>query len=194
MEKSFSSARLCSLILFTLSTMLWFGCSTPTKQPPPEAVHTLSPGFQELEEHFWYRYSFDIGWPEGAEINWPMDLLLAHAIVAPALDKYINDISYWRFHRRAARDQRGHSFTFMAYCHQNTAELILEEFAQNELLEKLVEQELVTELLVDNPAEDGLGNIEDTSDRNWSITLQRRPESWVRRSRWRSSWRSERLP
>ena len=166
-------------MLFILSSLLLGGCSTPTKKSSQETVHNISPGFQELDEQYWYRYSFNIGWPEGAEINWPMDLLLAHAVVAPVLDNHIDDISYWRFHRRAARDQRGHSFTFMSYCTQNTAELILEKFAQSTLLEKLVEQELVTELLVDNPADTELANIEATSDRNWSITLQRNWPSFI---------------
>ncbi len=169
--KVISSWLLLGLLICSCSTHSQHSHNTPGKNYPP--------GLQGTNDQYWYRFGFNIAWPEDTEINWTMDLLIAHAIVAPVLQKHSDDISYWRFHRRAARDQTGHSFTFMAYCSQGVSALMLDDFAQSTLLKKIVEEGFVTKLLVDNPTDNGLINIEDTSDRNWSESMQRNWPSFI---------------
>ena len=51
-----------------------------------------------------------------------VDLLLAHAVVKPSLERFAPRLSYWRFHRRVLRAMRpAHQFSLLFYSDPATA-------------------------------------------------------------------------
>jgi len=64
---------------------------------------------------YWWRYSVHITWPQQQTANWYMDLLLADQLFAPVLRDVSQQLTLWRFHRRAVRDPAGHRFSFIFY-------------------------------------------------------------------------------
>ena len=165
--------------LVILMGVLVFGCST--KRTP---VHVLStdhvpPRYKVMDNTYWWTCNFRIVWPDDTAIDWGMDLLLAHAVVSPVLVKHINNISYWRFHRRAARDTSGHQFSFLFYSKPEIASIVLSEIANSKVLEEAYEANLIGIVLIDDPENPLLPNVEDTSDRNWSPYLQKNWPSFI---------------
>ena len=140
--------------------------------------HALSkglvpPSFKNLENNYWWECDFRVAWPEQEEIDWSMDLLLAHAVVSPVLVEYIDNIAYWRFHRRAARDVAGHQFSFIFYSNTETASTVLSEIANSERLREAYEANLIKTVLIDDPDQPRLPDVEDTSDPAWSPVLRK---------------------
>ncbi|MFP5212895.1 MAG: hypothetical protein ACLGPL_05900, partial [Acidobacteriota bacterium] len=78
----------------------------------------------EVSDTGWWYASFFMNWPQDDEPLWQIDPLLAHKVVAPVLERYGKEIPLWRFHRRAARDQTGHRFSFIFYGSSGTARRI----------------------------------------------------------------------
>ena len=168
-----------NILLVILMGVLLFGCSTNRKP-----VHLLSkdhvpPSFKIIDNSYWWNCSFHVVWPDDAEINWAMDLLLAHAVVSPVLVEHINTISYWRFHRRAARDDAGHRFSFLFYSNPEIASLVFSEIAKSNVLKEAYEANLIEKVFFDDPDHLILANIEDTSDRRWSPGLQKNWPSFI---------------
>jgi len=71
-------------VAFILLIMVTAGCTTtaPVKipgsiAPPPEIA---------LAEGWWFA-RFQLQWPEEEPVNWHWDLLIAHKIIAPELEK-----------------------------------------------------------------------------------------------------------
>ena len=62
----------------------------------------------EQPDRFWWQFRFKLQWPDGEPPELSRHLLIVDQIIAPVLEEYEEDISLWRFHRRAARDQAGH--------------------------------------------------------------------------------------
>ena len=79
---------------------------------------------------FWWAYRFKVSWPPGADPDFAVDLLLAHAVVQPVLREYEGRVTYWRFHRRAAPDKTGHQFSFMFYSSPDTADEIFRKLGR----------------------------------------------------------------
>ncbi len=128
------------------------------------------------EKRYWWYVWVKLVWPEEQQIQhirWNMDVLLAHQIFKPILLDYADDIDLWRFHRRAARDEAGHRFSFIFYAREATANAILNNLAENSLIQKLVEANLVEKIYLHEANESPNSAIEATSDKNWSLAMQR---------------------
>ena len=123
----------------------------------------------------WWGVRFQIEWPRDAEPRWYMGLLIAHQIVRPVLDQYEGEIDLWRFHRRAARDNAGHRFSFIFYASPETATRIYAAIESNELLKDLKFAGLIESATYDDTTEIAKPNIADSSDKNWSLPIQ---EAW----------------
>jgi len=108
-----------------------------------------------------------------------IDLFLAHAVVSPVLARHINDISYWRFHRRANRDQAGHQFSLLFYSTSDVASAVFTEIYKSEMLKSAVEAKLVEKVMIDDPDHPNNSAIESTSDPHWSMDLQRNWPSYI---------------
>lgn len=167
------------LFLVILTTALMAGCSAVKKSVPLLSADNVPPTYKITDNTYWWKCSFRISWPEDTKINWDMDLLLAHAVVSPVLVEHIEDISYWRFHRRAARDATGHQFSFLFYTKPETASLVFSEIYNNSILEQAYEANLIEKVIIDDPNHPLSTNIEDTSDRHWSPKLQRNWPSFI---------------
>jgi hypothetical protein len=116
-----------------------------------------------------------MNWPEGEEPAWHMDALLAHRVIAPVLARHRPQIELWRFHRRAARDNAGHQFSFLIYTSPNEAEAVFRDIASSGELETMKGAGAIARFSFDDTRKIENPNIEDTSDRNWSLPVQ---QSW----------------
>jgi hypothetical protein len=91
------------------------------------------------------------------------------------LDKYREDIILWRFHRRAARDQTGHRFSFIFYCPRDTAQQIYDSIKSDDDLEKMKTAGIIVQDIYDDTSRITKPLIEDTSDPDWSPSTRK---SW----------------
>ena len=154
------------------------GCTTTREvgpAPPP-------PGYAmpAADAHdSWWVYRFRIAWGPEAAPDFAVDLLLAHAVVKPSLEIFAERISYWRFHRRAVRDDAGHQFSFLFYTDPLTARAIYASLEASPLLQEVRAQGLVTQVLKDDPNVPSRPGIADTSDASWSPALQRHWPAYI---------------
>lgn len=125
----------------------------------------------------WWYARFAMNWPESREPSWYLDPLLAHRVISPVLERYRGEIRLWRFHRRAARDQAGHQFSFIIYSSPETARHVFAALQSNPLLGELKERGVLIRELYDDssPGTITRPNVEDTSDRHWPLSIQK---SW----------------
>jgi hypothetical protein len=156
---------------FGLLMMVMAGCTTaPVKPsgggaPPPEIA--ASEG--------WWSARFRMQWPEEQPVNWQWDLLIADKIIAPVLEQYKESIRLWRFHRRAARDQAGHQFSFIFYSSAERATQIFDALRSDALLAEMKSAGVVIAAIYDQTDNIAKPRISDTSDPHWPSAIQK---SW----------------
>lgn len=121
----------------------------------------------------WHSCSFRITWPEGSAPDLDVDLLLAHAVIGPVLDTYEERLKFWRFHRRASRDEAGHLFSFIFFTNQGSAKYIKEMITVSNRVRQLKSENIIEELSCDNVTHWSGPDITDTSDQNWSFSVQK---------------------
>jgi hypothetical protein len=176
-QRERSARGLLSLVISLV--MLWStGCTgirTTGASPPSPGFPT--PTVEEGES--WWVYRFRIDWPEGVPADMTVDLLLAHAVVKPNLELFTPRLSYWRFHRRAARDDAGHQFSFLFYSDPATAGALYAALDTSPVLAMVREQGLVTRIIRDDPQHPVRPGIADTSDPHWSPMLQRQWPAYI---------------
>ncbi|MDJ0622526.1 MAG: hypothetical protein QNJ17_06155 [Desulfocapsaceae bacterium] len=164
----------CKPFTLLLLVMIFLGgCSTPHRTSNIPSIHNLPPGEKTPEESYWWYCRFKNVWPEDTYPDLVIDLLLAHGVVRPVLVNHQDEIEYWRFHRRAARDSAGHQFSLLVYTRPEVAAQIFAEIHQNELLNNAIAANLVERVKTDNPQNPKNPDIEATSDPNWSVNLQK---------------------
>jgi hypothetical protein len=111
-------------------------------------------------------------WPENADPAWHTDLLVAHQVVKPVLDRHAQDIALWRFHRRAARDGSGHQFSFIFFASAETARRVFAGISASPILEQARTAGRVIAVVCDDPATVSRPALADTSDPSWSAPLR----------------------
>jgi hypothetical protein len=166
----------CALrwIALTVPALLLFaGCASVAPPVLPGASSTTTG--TAFSPHGWWYARFGMNWPPDTEPSWHVDLLLAQLSVSPLLNRFENDIKLWRFHRRAARDQAGHQFTFIFYADQGTAREVFAAFRSDATLNALRTSGVMIRDNYDDPGSITRPNIEDTSDPAWSVPVQK---SW----------------
>ena len=169
-------SKLCMLILIIgLSA-----CAPRHIHYPPAMTTTLpSDAVNLYEEAFWRGCRFKISWPPETEINWAVDLLLAHAVVGPVLQEHSKKLYWWRFHRRAAPDKTGHQFSFLFFSDSKVAAEIMEDLRKSRILQELLEEQIVEQIIFDDPDNPSFPKIESMSDPKWSPALQRNWPSYI---------------
>ena len=145
------------------------GCAT---RPAPVAVLPYQPAPAPSADSAWWYARFCVDWPEGADPAWHTDALIAHQVVRPVLDRHRQDISLWRFHRRAARDAAGHQFSFIFFTSPETARRVYLEISDNPTLQQARSSGRITAVVYDDTANMSRTSIEDTSDPAWSAPLR----------------------
>jgi len=166
------------LVLVSFLGLLLSSCA-PRGTPCPPAMPALVPAPGSGGEKSWWICRFKMPWPDGAEADGAVDLLLAHAVVGPALREHSEDLSWWRFHRRAARDQAGHQFSFLFYSTSSVSARIMEDLKQSKILHRALDAGIVEKFTVDDPSKPTRPQIEATSDSHWSPALQRNWPSYI---------------
>jgi len=145
------------------------GCAT---RPAPVAVSPHRPAPAPSADSAWWYARFRVDWPEGADPAWHTDLLIAHQVVKPVLDRHLQDISLWRFHRRAARDAAGHQFSFIFFASPETARRVYSEISDNPILQQAKSSGRIMAVVCDDTANMSRNSIGDTSDPIWSAPLR----------------------
>jgi len=107
----------------------------------------------------WWYMRFRIKWPENSEPSWHIDLMLAHKILAPVLRGQQSCIDFWRFHRRAARDEEGHQLSLACYCTPDAAEQIYNSIKSDPFLKRIKRAGLIIQDIYDDPSKMGTSNI-----------------------------------
>jgi hypothetical protein len=157
-------------VAFILLVMAIEGCTTTTLVKIPKSI---APPPEIASVEGWWFARFQLQWPEEEPVNWHWDLLIAHKIIAPELEKARGSIRLWRFHRRAARDQAGHQFSFIFYASAQTAYQIFDALRSNALLAEMKSAGVVIADIYDHPDKIGKPGIADASDHSWPSALQR---------------------
>ncbi len=153
--------------------MMIAGCASMGRvQTPP--IKPLKPAVLPAGDGWWYA-RFRLNWPADTQPVWYPDLLIAHQVISPLLKQYQNDILLWRFHRRAARDLGGRQFSFIFYSSAATAAKIFAVIDADGHIKALKSGGTIDRVVYDRPADVNRPNIEDTSDRNWPLAIQK---SW----------------
>ncbi len=124
------------------------------------------------EDKNWWSCKFKISWPQERKADFTVDLLLAHAVAAPALLAHRLDIDYWRFHRRASEDEAGHQFSLFFFAGAETAASVYAQVDENRILKEALEDGLVEKRIIDDIGSPHQSHIGDTSDESWSQDLQ----------------------
>jgi len=123
----------------------------------------------------WWYARFRMKWPENTEPSWHIDLLIAHKIIAPVLHANISNITLWRFHRRAFRDDEGHQFSVTFYSSPETADQIFSSLKTDKMLKRLKRSGTIIKDIYDDTAQLPAPALEDTSDGTWSPEIRK---SW----------------
>lgn len=168
------------IALVVLLGVLVGGCSANNRPIIQDvSTHNAPPAYKILDNTYWWRCKFKNVWPANTRPDFVIDLFLAHAVVSPVLGAHIDDIPYWRFHRRAARDQTGHQFSLLFYSKPEVASAIFKEIQGSEMLEKAIAAKLVEKVITDNPDTPDSSDIASTSDPRWSVDLQKNWPSFI---------------
>ena len=155
--------------------LLLFGCSANNKPLEKLSSHNPPSTDKIIDNTYWWRCNFKNVWLVDERPDFVIDLLLAHAVVSPILVEHINEIPYWRFHRRAARDQTGHQFSLLFYSKPEVASAVFEEISKSEVLIRAHASHLVEKVILDDPNNPVFSSLDATSDHHWSPNLQ---ENW----------------
>lgn len=164
-----------SVVATVLALFFLSGCTSVSSRAPLEAGAKET--VRKAPGKGWWYAGFRIDWPQDADPNWYVDTMIAHRVILPVLNQYKEKIDLWRFHRRAARDQAGHNFSFIFYSSPKTADRIYQAIKSNPDLVRMEASGLIVRVSCDDTGRIEKPNIEDTSDKHWSEPVQK---SWPR--------------
>lgn len=168
---------------FTVFLLFSYFLSACSVQPVTTGVsdyqitspETLSRSVVELPHYWWYA-RFKMVWQKELDsIDFSSNLIIAHQIINPVLENHHQDIKLWRFHRRAAKDSVGHQFSFIFYSTPESARKIFQKINSNPISAQLINENIIEKIHLDDPDKPKHPGIEDSSDKNWPVTIQK---SW----------------
>lgn len=111
-------------------------------------------------------------WSEGVGPPWGGDGLLAVAVFAPLVESADLELSLWRFHRRAARDDAGRRFSFIYRGTASSADSIRHWIKTHPMVHALLEDGVLEEMDCSEVAYWSGTSLAATSDKNWSEVMQ----------------------
>ena len=157
--------------------------SSCSQQRPPATtdIPVSMPTLEQIEAEqlSWWKIRFRIAWPEGTQRDQTVSLLLADAVVSPVIRKHEDNILWWRFHRRAARDGAGHQFSYLLYASPDTADKTIQDLQDSQILSDAIEAGLVEKVIYPDTTKLEHPNVEDYSDPSWSLSIQRNWPSYI---------------
>jgi hypothetical protein len=149
--------------------------SCSTGKPSYETDLSLS----EKPQSVWSRVKFRLTWPEGEELDFSYDLLIADQILRPINETFGEQIELWRFHRRAARDGAGHQFSFIYYSPLAVSNQIETAVQNSYIVEQLQSKGVLESLIFVSGSKPTSEKIEATSDSQWPIEIQKSWPSFI---------------
>jgi hypothetical protein len=173
MKKSWVMRK--SIYLFAaLIPFLVSGCASWRGGSTPE--FSISEGIPRTPSQCgWWYARFQLEWPDNEDPKWQTDLILAHMVLSPIIAQHQEAIGLWRFHRRALRDKAGHQFTFIFYASPQVARQVFNQVTSDPFLEEMKAGGILSQAHFDDTNFVAKPRLEDTSDRRWSLPVQR---SW----------------
>lgn len=168
-------------VLLGAGYLLLSACAPLMQQPEASAasVGKPQPLTNELPDgegqRGWWRVGFHRSFHEGDEVLWHLDALIANEVFKPLIAQYRDQLSLWRFHRRASDDASGHNFSFIFYSTRDTAAAIYQAVKQSSTVNALLASDWIERLSFADINADPKTAIEATSDKAWSLELQK---SW----------------
>ena len=96
------------LFVYSILWLILTSCASQGIRSKPDISNlpknTLSTLQNESDKNnYWWTVRFKFTWPENSQkVDFSDNLIVAHQIIYPLLKEYRNQISLWRFHRRAA--------------------------------------------------------------------------------------------
>ena len=163
--------QICAWVLCGFLLVVASACAS--RKPSWHFEHLKQ--YREVSDKGWWYAIFRINWPEDTRVSMHTDVCLAHQVLSPILNDQKENLTLWRFHRRAARDQAGHQFSFIFYASPETADQIFNSLSTNSLLAEMLDTGVIVQISCDDTSIITKPNIEDTSDPNWSPEIQK---SW----------------
>lgn len=170
----YPAQKLGRLLILAACLLAMAGCVTP-RQPAVTPVDRPSTGAPGNDTNRWWQIRFVFDWPERSIPAWHLDLLVAHRVVAPVLEKHGEAIALWRFHRRAARDETGHQFSLIFYAGTGLSGQIFNAMQTAPEVVGLQSSGKIKKISMGPTGANGGRHIEDTSDPHWSAEVQK---SW----------------
>jgi hypothetical protein len=125
----------------------------------------------DFKMKIWHKFYFRMNWPDNEKPKWWLDLFVVDSLFREILSSNRERIGLWRFHRRAIKDNSGHQLTLLCYMTKEDSKLINDVIQKSSTLKILIDNGQLREFSY----EEGGKNIEDSSDGNWSIEIQK---SW----------------
>ena len=162
-------------LLLIFFALLSTACSTVQVGSAPTYTPTAASLEAEQPDRFWWQFRFKLQWPDGESPDFSRHLLIADQVISPVLVEHAENISLWRFHRRAARDQAGHQLSLIFYADKATADAIAMSINGKPLTQWLRSQDMIEATRFNRRTREELAGLEDTSDPVWPIEIQR---SW----------------
>jgi hypothetical protein len=171
---------LVSALFIGISIIMLTSCGPRSTHFPPAMLTTFPSGAHGSGgEKSWWICRFKISWPRDTGADGAVDLLLAHAVVEPVLREQCKNLSWWRFHRRAVRDETGHQFSFMFYSSSSVCSQVMEAIRASNTLRQALNAGIVEKISFDDATKPSRPQIEATSDDHWSPALQRNWPSYI---------------
>ncbi|MDX2503071.1 MAG: hypothetical protein QNL62_01140 [Gammaproteobacteria bacterium] len=178
--RNFNLTRRLYIAVFLLFSYLLGACSVQTVNTDVSNYPVVSPEMLSRSvvesPHYWWYARFKMVWQKELDsIDFSSNLIIAHQIINPVLENHHQDIKLWRFHRRAAKDSAGHQFSFIFYATAESARKIFQQINSNPISAKLINENIVGKIHLDDPDKPKRPGIEDSSDKNWPVAIQK---SW----------------
>lgn len=152
------------------------------------ACAALPPASENDGDLNWQRVRMQIGWDRDAAPSWHVDALLAHRVAAPLLAAEHAGITLWRFHRRAADDASGHSFSVLTRASPAINARLCRGLVAAPMMDELRKSGVVERVECEAYPAEKTRLPEAASDGRWSPALQRAwphfamgvSETWLR--------------
>ena len=141
--------------------------------PPSGETKGVSPKtIQDKSLTRWWFVRFYKVWPKDTKAPFYYDPLLADQVVAPVLASHRQQITLWRFHRRAVRDKGGSVFSFLFYSNTATAEKVMSDIRRSKVLKSMLQENLLLRVHYDDLNKRKYLTINATSDKHWPAEIQ----------------------
>lgn len=157
------------LLPLLLPLALLAGCATDTPRQGVSELAAAPTGTDAV----WHRVRFHIHWNRAEAPAWHIDALLAHRVIGPLLAQERKSIALWRFHRRAADDAAGHSFSFLTYAPSASNETLCRSLKEDGLVQQGLRENILDKVECENFPADKAQLVEGSSDSRWSPAVQR---------------------